>query len=72
MGSTNTDRMVIFNSLKYDADRVRLWREASMKYPDNSIMRRKYESALSEFGVAVMRHRMMSAHLRAMFGWVRS
>lgn len=72
MGSTDIARNRIFNSLKYDADRVRRWREVSMKYPGDSLMRRNYEGALADFGREVMRHRMMNGHIGAMRGWVRS
>ncbi len=72
MGSINTDRRVIFNSLKYDADNVRRWRSVSMKYPEDVMIRRRYESALSDFGREVMRHRMMNGHIGAMRGWVPS
>lgn len=72
MSSTDIARNRIFNSLRRDADCVRRWREASMKYPGDSFMRRHYESALADFGREVMRHRMMNGHIGAMRGWVPS
>lgn len=72
MGSTCIDRKRIVNALKYDAERVRRWREASMMYPKDAVMRRNYECALSDFGREVMRCRMMNGHIAAMRGWVKS